>query len=205
MINPISNALPTDQIPFRHLGGLVRKLLPVEIHLARNHLLRLDGEARQRRFSHNVSDDYVASYAAKLGDVGNLNYAFFIDGDVKAMAELKRPRLSWGTTAEAAFSVERDYANRGLATLMMGRIIRSARNRGIHHLQLYCMADNAKMQAIARHYDGDLHIEEGAIIADIVPARFDYVSVMMEMFEDRVAFAHSFFDMQKRIVRTLRA
>ncbi len=205
MINTMLFNQRIDSIPYRHLGGIVRKLLPGEIHLARNHLLRLDEEARQRRFSHNVSDEYVTTYAAKLGDVGNLNYAFFIDGDVKALAELKRPKLIWGTTAEAAFSVERDYANRGLATLMMGRIIRSARNRGIHHLQLYCMADNAKMQAIARHYDGDLHIEEGAIIADIVPARFDYVSVMMEMFEDRIAIAHSFSDMQKRIVRTLRA
>lgn len=188
-----------------HLGGTIRKLLPAEIHLARAHLLRLDADARQRRFSHNVSDSYIEAYAARLTEIGNLTFAFIIQGEVKALAELKRTPFDWSRTGEAAFSVERDFTNRGLATLLMGRIIQSARNRGIRHLQLFCMADNTKMQAIARHYNADLRFEAGSVIADIVPKRFDCASLVTELIDDRFAIAHSIIDMQKRMARTLKA
>lgn len=188
-----------------HLGGVVRKVLPSELHLVRDHLQRLDADARQRRFSHNVTDAFIDSYTAKLGNIGNMTFAYFIEGRVTAVAELKRTRIGWGHVAEAAFSVERDFANKGLATLLMGRVIRSARNRGIRQLQLYCMADNAKMQAIARHYHADLRFEDGAVIADIVPKHFDYLSLVAEAFEDRFAIAHAVIEMQNRIVRSLKA
>ncbi len=188
-----------------HLGGVVRKVLPSELHLVRDHLQRLDADARQRRFSHNVTDAFIDSYTAKLGNIGNMTFAYFIEGRVTAVAELKRTRIGWGHVAEAAFSVERDFANKGLATLLMGRVIRSARNRGIRQLQLYCMADNAKMQAIALHYHADLRFEDGAVIADIVPKHFDYLSLVAEAFEDRFAIAHAVIEMQNRIVRSLKA
>ena len=43
------------------------------------------------------------------------------------------------------------------------------------------------------------------VIADIVPKRFDYLSIVAEVVEDRFAIAHAVIEMQKRIVRTLKA
>ena len=61
-----------------------------------------------------------------------------------------------GQGAEAAFSVEPGFQERGIATELMGNIIRAARNRGVHLLFMNCLAENGKMQAIARKYDAEL-------------------------------------------------
>lgn len=182
--------------------GMTRKVLPSELPLVRDHLLRLGHDARHRRFGHDVSDAYLTEYAQSVVAPGNLAFGFSSEGQIRALAELKRPGASWTATAEAAFSVEREFANQGLATDLMGRIIRSARNRGVRHLLLYCMADNAKMQAIAKKHKADLRFEDGSIIADIVPQRPDYSSIAQEMIEDRLGLAHSILDYQARLVQS---
>ena len=85
----------------------------------------------------------------------------------------------------------------------MGHVIRSARNRGIRHLVLICLAENVKMRAIARHYRGDLSIEEGSVIADIAPMRPDYASVAGEFMADRMTYIHAAFDLQTRLARAI--
>ena len=178
--------------------GTIRKLLRSEIGLLSEHLLRLDADARARRFGHHVSDAFIDTYARKAADIGAVTFGYFIDGHVHAAAELKSPSLGDKRTAEAAFSVERDYSNRGIATSLMGRIIRSARNRGVQHLVLTCLVENAKMRAIAAKYGADLIIEQGSVIADISPKRADYMSLASEFLDDRLAFVHAALDMQLR-------
>lgn len=181
--------------------GMIRKVRPAELGMVREHFLRLEEDARRRRFGHDVSDDYLHAYAKTVMAPGNLAFAFVTDGEIGALAELKRPGVAWSATAEAAFTVERRFANRGLATELMGRIIRSARNRGVRHLLLYCMAENAKMQAIAKRHKADLRFEDGSIIADIVPKQPDCSSIAQEIIEDRFGLAHSILEYQTRLVQ----
>ena len=94
------------------------------------------------------------------------------------------PIISCIVEAEVAFSVERPFINRGIATQLMGRMILTARNRGLRHLNLVCLPDNAKMQAIARHYGADLKVTEGSVIADIIPKEPDYQSWFGEMLDE---------------------
>jgi len=181
--------------------GFIRRVLRSETFLITEHLLRLTSEARHRRFNHEVSDEYVMSYAGHAADYGNLTYGYFVDGDVRAVAELRRSPELGELSAEVAFSVEPEFANQGIATQLMGRIIRSARNRGIRHLILVCLAENRKMQAIARRYGADLHVEEGSIVADIVPKRPDYASIASEIVDDRFAIMHAALNMQMRLAK----
>ena len=51
----------------------------------------------------------------------------------------------------------------------MGRIVRAARNRGIRRLYMSCLAENSKMQAIARKHEADLRFEYGEVIGEILP------------------------------------
>lgn len=81
----------------------------------------------------------------------------------------------------------------------MGRVVRTARNRGFSHLILVCLPDNAKMQAIARHYGAELKIEDGSIVADIVPKRADYQSWVSEFIDEPMTYLHAALDMQKRL------
>lgn len=185
--------------------GTIRKLLITEAPLVRDHLLRLDAESRRLRFFREVSDDYLRGYAMKFAELGTVIYAYIVDGEVRAMAELKHSPMSGDKSAEAAFTVEKPFGNQGIGTALMGRIIMSARNRGLKHLVLVCLPDNQRMRAIAAKYATDLHIEDGTSIADIVPKDADYMSYMTEALENRIGLMQALFDLDLRILKTLSA
>lgn len=182
-------------------GGSVRKLWPHEQTLFRDHLLRLDKTSRAMRFAHGVSDAFIEDYATHMADHGALVFAYIENGEVRAAAELKKLGDIWGKEAEAAFSVESAYQEQGLGTELMGRVIRAARNRGVHLIFMSCLAENGKMQSIARKYDADLKFELGEVVGEIVPQEPNYFSLLAEAVDDRVGFMMAVFDIQRRAMR----
>lgn len=164
----------------------------------REHLLRLDKSSRQMRFAHGVSDSFIEDYANRMSDAGGIAYGYMLDGEVRAAAELRMAGNSWGGIAEAAFSVEPAFQNRGLGTDLMSRIMRAAKNRGVHQLIINCLSDNAKMQSIARKFGADLRFEHGEVIGEILPAQANYFSILTEAIEDRVGDVLSILDFQER-------
>lgn len=199
----MTNVTATDATDINDTN--IRRVLRSETHLIEDHLLRLDADARRRRFGHDVSDQFIHGYAMQAADFGNLTFAYFHEGDIRAIAELRQSGRAFGHTAEVAFSVERPFANKGIGTKLMGRIIRAARNRGLKRLLLVCVRDNVKMQAIARHYGADLQLEDGSIVADITPERADYASITSELLDDRVGLVQAAFDWQTRLARIARS
>jgi GNAT superfamily N-acetyltransferase len=181
--------------------GTIRKLWPTETDKFCDHLLRLDKESRRLRFAHGVSDAFIEDYAKRMNEMGSLIYASIIDGEVRAAAELRKLGDSWGQDAEAAFSVEKPYQELGIGTELMGRLIRAARNRGIHRLYMSCLAENSKIQAIARKYDADLRFEYGEVIGEILPDTPSYFSVLAEAVEDQGGFMMAVLDLQNRMVQ----
>lgn len=178
-------------------GGQIRKLWPTEKNKFRDHLLRLDKDSRRMRFAHAVSDGFVEDYAMHMSDLGGIVYAYVEGGEVRAVAELKKLGDTWGQEAEAAFSVEPGYQERGIGTELMGRAIRAARNRGVHHIYMSCLAENRKMQTIAKKHEADLRFEYGEVIGEIVPHNSDYFSVMAEAMEDRVGYLLAVLDVSR--------
>ncbi len=179
-------------------GGTIRKLWPSETDKFRDHLLRLDKDSRRMRFAHAVSDSFIEDYAARMNEMGSIAYGYIEDGEVRAVAELRKLGDSWGHEAEAAFSVERAFQERGLGSELMGRVIRAARNRGVHHLYMSCLAENVKMQAIARKHEAELKFEYGEVIGDIVPQEANYFSILAEAVEDRVGYMMAVLDLKQR-------
>lgn len=176
------------------LGGSIRKLWSSETSKFRDHLLRLDKESRRMRFAHAVSDSFIEDYASRMCEMGAIVYAYLEDGEVRAVAELKKLSDIWGEEAEAAFSVERGYQEKGIGSELMGRVIRAARNRGVHRLYMSCLAENRKMQAIARKHEAELRFEYGEVIGEIVPVNSDYFSILAEAMEDRVGYLLAVLD-----------
>jgi GNAT superfamily N-acetyltransferase len=178
-----------------------RKLWPTERGRFRDHLLRLDKDSRRLRFAHSVSDGFIEDYASRMAEYGSVVYGHIVDGHVRAAAELRRLGDAWGEEAEAAFSVERVYQDQGVGTELMGRIVRTARNRSIRRLYMSCLAENSKMQTIARKHDADLRFEYGEVIGEILPETPNYFSIMAEAAEDRVGFMIAVLELQRRLVR----
>ncbi|MGE0765393.1 MAG: GNAT family N-acetyltransferase [Hyphomicrobiaceae bacterium] len=185
-----------------HIPDLtIRKLWPHETDRLRDHLLRLDKASRQQRFAHAVADSYIEGYAQRMNDMGGIAIGAFVGGEVRAVAELRKLGDTWGREAEAAFSVERQYQDKGLGSELMGRIIRAARNRGVNLLYLSCLAENARMRTIARKHDADLRFEYGEVIGEIIPETADYFSLVAEAVEDRVGYMMTVLDLSARLVK----
>lgn len=176
----------------------IRKLWPAELGKYRTHLLRLDPETRRMRFGMSVDDAFIADYARRLNDMKSVVYACLVDGEVRAAAELRPLGAYLQGEAEAAFSVERDWQGMGFGTELMGRVIRSARNRGIRRLYMNCLAENRKMQHIARKYEAELKFEEGEVLAELLPAAPNYFSIWRETLENEYGFVMAVLDLQRR-------
>ena len=112
-------------------GGIIRKLWPTESEKFRDHLLRLDKTNRRQRFGYTTSDEFLIEYAERANITGSILYGYIEDGQVRASAELRRVFEHWNDGAEAAFSVEHAFQNRGLGSELLGRVVRAARNRGV--------------------------------------------------------------------------
>jgi RimJ/RimL family protein N-acetyltransferase len=181
--------------------GAIRRLWPTETVKFRDHLLRLDKESRRLRFAHSVTDAFIEDYASRMSEFGSLVYGYLVDGRVRGAAELRRLGDTWGQEAEAAFSVEAIYQDQGVGTDLMGRIVRAARNRRIRRLYMSCLAENARMQVIARKHDALLRFEYGEVIGEILPEQPDYFSLVTEAMEDRVGFMIAVLELQGRMVR----
>jgi GNAT superfamily N-acetyltransferase len=182
-------------------AGNIRKLWPTETDKFRDHLLRLDKSNRRMRFAHGVSDAFIEDYAGRMAETGGLVYAYFDGEEVRAAAELKKLGDSWGHEAEAAFSVEKPLQEQGIGTELMGKVIRAARNRGVQHLCVSCLAENGKMRAIARKYEAELRFEYGEVIGEIVPNGANYFSLLAEAVDDRLGYMMAVLDLQRRAVK----
>lgn len=181
--------------------GSVRKLWPTETDKFRDHLLRLDKTSRRMRFAHGVSDTFISEYASRMSELGSVVYGYVEDDQVRAVAELRKLGDAWGHEAEAAFSVEATHQDAGIGSDLMGRIIRSARNRGVQRLYMSCLPENSRMQSIARKYEAELVFEPGEVVGEIVPQGPNYFSVLAEAVEDRMGFILAVLDLQGRLSR----
>jgi GNAT superfamily N-acetyltransferase len=153
------------------------------------------------RFAHSVSDGFIETYARRMTQYGSLVFGHLVDGQVRGAAELRRLGDTWGDEAEAAFSVERPWQDHGVGTELMGRVVRAARNRNIRRLYMSCLAENARMQAIARKHDALLRFESGDVVGEILPAQPDYLSLVKEAAEDRMGFIIAVLELQAKLVR----
>ncbi len=182
-------------------GGAIRKLWVGETDAYRDHLLRLDPESRHRRFSGAVSDEFVARHAASAGEVGVVVHGFFVDGTLRGAAELRPYGLGFAREGEAAFSIEQPWQSQGVGSLLLERTLLSARNRGIKSLHMHCLADNKRMQQLARKFEADLHFDFGSVVGDVDPPRSTALSLMREAQADAHGLAAAILDAQSRFRR----
>ena len=169
--------------------GYYRKLSSADQHLFRDHLLRLDQDARRARFAMLASDAFLRCYAETSFSLGTVIHGYFAGGILRAVAEL-RP-LGDGMSAEAAFSVEPELQQTGIGTRLMELTLMAARNRGCHHILMNCLATNRAMQKLARRFTDDLTFEMGDVVCQISSSRPSAFSQIREQISDLYGFMMS--------------
>lgn len=181
-------------------GGTIRKLWMSETDAYRDHLLRLDRESRHRRFSGGVSDEFIARHAATSDELGVIVHGFFIDGILRGAAELRSHGSMFAREGEAAFSIEQPWQSHGVGTMLLERTLLSARNRGVKLLQMHCLADNQRMQQLARKFEADLKFDFGSVVGEVDPPRYTPLSLMREAVTDAHGVATAILDVQSRLI-----
>ena len=172
----------------------IRKLWPLDFPAFRRHLLRLDPETRQQRFSAAVNDAFLEAYADTAKRIGTVTYGAFHGYEMHASAELRPLDVPGESMAEAAFAVERDCQHHGLGSLLMDRIITAAQNRSIGQLYMICMRDNATMQHLAGKFGAQMKVEQGEVTGQIETAWPTPASLLDEQLNDATGFITAVLD-----------
>jgi GNAT superfamily N-acetyltransferase len=182
-------------------GGVIRKLWIGEANRYRDHLLRLDLESRHSRFGGGVSDQFILDYVDTTFGLGSVVHGFFADGVLRGAAELRPLGRAFAREAEAALSIEADWQSHGVGSALLERTLLTARNRGIAHLHMACLADNRRMQQLARKFDAELSFDFGEVIAEVESPHPTPLSMVREMVSDGQSFATAILDAQSRLLK----
>jgi GNAT superfamily N-acetyltransferase len=182
-------------------GGLIRKLWIGEAEDYRDHLLRLDAESRRNRFAGSVSDEFVRGYADLSFGIDAVIHGFFVEGTLRGAAELRPIGTPVAREAEAAFSIEKPWQSHGVGSMLLERTLLAARNRGLKFLHLACLADNKRMQQLARKFDAELSFDFSSVVGEVAAPRPTPLSLMREILADGHGFATAMFDVQTRMLR----
>lgn len=165
----------------------------------RDHMLRLDADNRRMRFGMAVDNEFIKNYTAQSNQPENITFGFFVGGEMHAAAELRMIGESWSGEAEAAFSVEREYQDSGIGTELLGRLILTARNRGVNRLYMNCLSTNRKMQRVAKKYEAELFFDHGEVVGQLRPTMPTPLSVISEAINDSTGFVMAVFEFPLRL------
>jgi GNAT superfamily N-acetyltransferase len=144
-------------------------LAPHQGDLYFEHLLRLDPEARRRRFYEGVQDFHLALHSGAAVSDGRICLGYLEEGIIRGAAELLTSEGD--SLAEAAFSVEAGWRKKGVGGLLMAGIIESARAQGVARFTVACLPENTAMQRLAAQFDAELNREGDNILGVIERAQ----------------------------------
>ena len=182
-------------------GGVIRKLWIGEADKYRDHVLRLDPASRRSRFGGAVSDEFIRKYVDMAISLDAVVHGFFVDGVMHGAAELRPLGPRFPRQAEAAISVEKPWQSHGVGSALLRRTLLAARNRGFRLLHMACLADNRRMQQLARKFDAELSFDFGSVVGEVESSRPNALIVMREMMADSHGFATAMLDLQSRMLR----
>ncbi len=174
-------------------GGVIRKVWIGEARAYREHLLRLDAVSRRNRFGGALADALR---------VDSVLHGFWVDGVLRGVAELRPLGSTLPTEAEVAFSIEKPWQSHGVGSALLERTLLTARNRGITHIHMTCLADNVRMRQLADKFDAELSFDFGSVVGEVAAPHPTPLSLFRELVADSHGFTRAVIDAQTRFLRT---
>jgi GNAT superfamily N-acetyltransferase len=134
---------------------LIRPIHGEDVELERRFIKSLSPESRRFRFLGQLNEPGLEmlkrfTHPDPACDVAFI--ALIADGPEKREIGVARYSANAdGSACECAVAVSDEWHNKGLATLLMGHLIKIARERGVGRMYSIDAADNAAMRDLATH------------------------------------------------------
>jgi len=159
------------------------------------HLLRLGPTSRYMRFGHAVSDDFLRDYAGSMGRHNIVCFGAFIDGTLRAVAELRRVSDLCPMDGEIGLTVEDDWQDTGIGTDLLCHVQAAARQRGVDTIYMICSRKNYRMRSVAQKvharvkplpdrifgWEGEAPVPNRAIAADRLAHYSDFLTFSLDL------------------------
>src|SRR5258707_5592761 len=184
-----------------HPGESLLKWWSADSERNRDDQWRIDAGSRRNRFAGAVSDQFVRDYADLSFGIDALIHGFFVDDTLRGAAELRQVGSPITREAEVAFSIEKPWQSHGVGSMLLERTLLAARNRGLKFLHMACLADNKRLQRLARKYDAQPSFDFSSVVGEVDAPRPTPLSLMREIIADGHGFATAIFDVQSRLLK----
>ena len=148
---------------------IIRRLWRHDMDDIRAHFARLSPAASRTRFGIPADEEFLERYAGRIMALDAVIYGAYPDGALRAVGELRGLFDEWPSAAEAAFTVEEPWQDRGIGDALLTRIIAAAQNRGVRSLHMMCLRENEKMQHLAVKHHAHLDYHHGEVEAQLSP------------------------------------
>jgi len=177
-------------------GGLIRKLCIGEAAKFCEHLLRLDPDCRRSRFAARVPDEFIRNYANTSISLDAVVHAFYVNGVMRAAAELRPLGPVHPQEAEVTFSVEKSWQGFGIGTALMRQTLLTAHSCGLELLHMACLASNGPMLRLARNFNAELRFDNGSFVGEVHPCSATTLSLVGETMAGDQGFVTAMLDLQ---------
>jgi len=171
---------------------IVRRIPVTDRDLVRSHLTRLAPHDRTMRFCGPASDDWIHGYIAQSERCRIETIGCFIDGRLRAAADLILP-TALDRSAEVALSVEGPYQGRGLGGTVLKAALLHARNRLIGAVSFVTLAANTRMRRLARRNGATLCASDGMLEGRFLLPWPSQLSIAREFADESLAFMDRLF------------
>ena len=120
---------------------------------------------------------------------------------MRGAAELRPLGARFPRQAEAAISVEKPWQSHGVGSALLQRTLAGRAQSRLSALHMACLAENQRMQQLARKFDAELSFDFGSVVGEVKSSRPTPLSLMREMMTDSHGFATAMLELQSRMLR----
>jgi GNAT superfamily N-acetyltransferase len=175
-------------------GGLsFRKLLPGEAAKLSGHFDRLTPDESLFRFMGSMGHKSVGEHCERINWFRTIVIGCFEAGELRGSAEIHTDgRLPM--SCEVAIAVETAWQERGIATELLHRALVIARNRAAREVRIYSLADNHRIQNVARKFGARFTSRAGQSDASILLPVPTCASLCEEVVDDGFGWMSLWFE-----------
>lgn len=166
------------------------------------HLKKLSPEDKLTRFCYTIKNEAIDQLILNIlyNQQDHHLFTATVDNVVVGFGHLAREGNDW----EFAVSVDSKYQGQGIANKLLGFIIPWAQIHGVHNVYMHCIAQNQKIQHLARKHGLRTVDRDGGEITSRVelptPTAVDYTA---EFLKEQRELYDQIQSLQRRMVQNL--